>query len=151
LTGRSFDFFERYKLDDAETALVVLGSTAGTAKDVVDELREQGKRVGLLKVRVFRPFMWDQVTEALASVNTVGVMDRSASFGGFGGPVFTEIRSAFHEHEKRPKIINYIYGLGGREMNKNLLHQAFQELEYVKNTSDLGYKVRCLGVREQDG
>ncbi|MFH1506254.1 MAG: transketolase C-terminal domain-containing protein [archaeon] len=147
LTGTKYDFFEGYMLDDADMAIVVLNSSAGTAKHVVNQLRAEGKRVGVLKVRVFRPFMHDKIVELLRNVKAVAVLDRSASFGGFGGPVFNEVRSSFHEvRDYRPNIINYIYGLGGRELTVDLVKQVYAELEKVK-TGEIGERVRYLGVR----
>ena len=90
LTGRHYDFAEEYKMDDAEMVMVMLGSSAGTAKDVIDEYREKGVKVGLLKLRTFRPFPVDYIAEKLAGRKAVCVLDRSASFGGQGGPVFME-------------------------------------------------------------
>ncbi|MBU1975702.1 MAG: pyruvate ferredoxin oxidoreductase [Nanoarchaeota archaeon] len=146
-SGKPFDFIESYRLDDADTAIVALSSSCGTIKDVVDDLREKGQKVGLLKIRVFRPFMPEMITTALKSCKGVAILDRSASFGGFGGPIFTEVRSAFHEWKEKPHIINYIYGLGGREFTIKHAHQVFNELEEVKK-GNLGIKVRSLGSRE---
>lgn len=146
ITGKKYDFFEGYMLDDAEKVIVCANSSAGTIKVVVDELREQGEKVGLLKMRVFRPFLQEMVTEKLGRTKAVAILDRSASFGGFGGPIFNEVRSAFHEWKEKPNIINYIYGLGGRELDIAQIKKVFNELEEVKNNA--GEKVRYLGVRE---
>jgi len=147
LTGENYDFFEGYRLEDADVAIVVLNSSAGTAKYVVNELREQGRNVGVLKIRVFRPFMQNKIVDMLKHVKALAVLDRSASFGGFGGPVFNEVRSSFHEvYDQKPAIINYIYGLGGRELSVEMIKQVFNELESVKE-GKLGERVRYLGVR----
>jgi len=149
LTGRSYEFFERYRMDDAEIALVVLGSTAGTAKDVIDEYRERGIKVGLLKLRLFRPFPAREIAEALSGLKAVGIMDKCASFGGWGGPVFTEIRSALYgtgNGTARPPVVNWIYGLGGRDTD---LHQIAEVIEGLRRVA-AGEKfepVNLLGVR----
>ena len=116
LTGRKYGLFEEYKLDDADIAIVVLGSTAGTAKVAVDQLRAKGVRAGMLKIRVFRPFPAEEIADALKHVKAVAVMDRSDSFNAVGGPVFVDVRSALYDVDNGPKIVNYIYGIGGRDV-----------------------------------
>ncbi|MEM1767588.1 MAG: transketolase C-terminal domain-containing protein, partial [Candidatus Bathyarchaeia archaeon] len=119
LSGRSYGngLVEPYMLEDAEVAVVCLGSTAGTVKTVVDELRARGVKAGLLRIRTFRPLPVDDIRENLGKVKIIAVMDRCISFGGFGGPVFNEVRHVLYDLDKRPVIINYIYGLGGRDTN----------------------------------
>lgn len=147
ITGKNYDFFEGYKIDDAEKIIVCANSSAGTVRVVVDELREKGEKVGLLKMRVFRPFLNKMVVEKLGRAKAVAILDRSDSFGAFGGPIFTEIRSSFHEQQQKPHIIDYIYGLGGRELDIVQIKKVFNELEQILSSS-LGEKVRYLGVRE---
>jgi len=143
LTGRKYAIFEEYKLDDAEIAAVALGSTNGTAEVAVDELRKEGIKAGLLKLRVFRPFPVEEITSALSNVKLLAVLDRSISFGGFGGPLFTEIRSSFLGKEKAPSITNYIYGLGGRDINVSDIKSIYKDFESGKSET-----VNYLGVRE---
>jgi pyruvate ferredoxin oxidoreductase alpha subunit len=95
MTGRSYDFFEEYKMNGAEKAIIALGSTAGAAKVAVDELRKKGEKVGLIKLRLFRPFPEKEIIQALKNVQAIAVLDRAISFGSYG-PVFIEIRSALH-------------------------------------------------------
>lgn len=147
VSGKTFDFFESYMMDDAETAIVAIGSTCGTAKVVIDQLRSEGKKVGLVKVRVFRPFMNEIIVEALKNVKSIGVLDRAVSFGAFGGPLFMEVRNAFFETKNQPSIINYIYGLGGREINLDLLKKVYAELDMLKNGGKIN-TINYLGVRE---
>ncbi len=148
--GRSYGFFEEYRLEDAEIAIVVLGSTAGTAKVVVDELREtglkpgKGIKAGLLRLRLFRPFPYQELAQALSRIPRIAVMDRSDSLNSAGGPVFTEIRSALYDLDTRPKIVNYIYGLGGRNIDLAQIRSVYEDLATNK-TDEL---VRYLGVRE---
>ncbi len=114
--GREYSWFEAYKMDDAEVALVCMSSAAGTIKVVVDSLREQGKKVGLIKPRVFRPFPTEQLVDALKGLKAFCVMDRADSIGAQGGAMFTEIRSAMYELDRRPPMFGRIFGLGGRDL-----------------------------------
>jgi len=146
LTGRQYDIFEEYRTDDADLIIVVIGSTAGTAKDVIDMQREKGVKVGLIKVRMFRPFPAAEFAAALAKAKVVGVMDKSVSFGGFGGPLFTEIRSAMYGIANPPKIHNWIYGLGGRDTDVPQIESLIGQLQDIakgKKAED----VNLLGVR----
>jgi len=148
LTGRKYGFFETYKLEDADYAIVIINSSAGTAKDAVDRLRAQGKKVGLLKIRVFRPFPAEEIAEALKNIKVVAVMDKSEGFNGNGGPVFAEVRSALYDLEKRPKLINYIYGLGGRDVRVENIEEVYAALEEIDKTGNVGSTYRYLSVRE---
>ena len=149
ISGKNYDFFEGYMLDDAEKVIMCCNSSAGSTRVVVDELRAKGEKAGLLKMRVFRPWLNEQVVEKLKNAKAVAVLDRSASFGALGGPIFNEVRSSFHETDKenKPNIINYIFGLGGRELDLEQIRKVFNELEEVKS-GRLGELVRYLGVRE---
>lgn len=147
ISGKNYDFFEGYMLDDAEKVIFCCNSSAGSARVVVDELRAKGEKVGLLKMRVFRPWLNEMIVEKLKNAKAVAVLDRSASFGALGGPLFNEVRSSFHESNNKPGIINYIYGLGGRELDLEQIRKVFNELENVKN-GNIGELVRYLGVRE---
>lgn len=146
--GRRYGFFEEYQLDDAELAIVVLSSTAGTAKSVVDTLRAQGLKVGLLKPRVFRPFPAEELADALRDKAVVGVMDRSASFGALGGPLFMELSSAFKIHDVQAKMVDYIFGLGGRDTTPPQIESVFQDLAEIAETGKIKQLVTYLGVRE---
>lgn len=148
VSGRSYGLFEEYRLDDAEYGLLVLGSTAGTAKEVVDSLRESGVRAGLLRLRMFRPFPGQELVEALSHLKSLAVADRSMSFGGFGGPVFNEVCSALYNAGKQLPVINYIYGLGGREIREEHLASIYEDLDLVASDGKPADVVRFLGVRE---
>jgi pyruvate ferredoxin oxidoreductase alpha subunit len=143
--GTGYGLIEKYQLDDAEVAIVALGSTCGTAKVVIDQLRKQGVRAGLLKIRVFRPFPMEEIVKALENIKTVAVLDRSDSVGSFGGPVFTEIRSALYGSAKKPQIAGVVYGLGGREIDMEQIEGLFMDLKAGKVKAD---SVCYLGVRE---
>lgn len=144
LVDRDYGFFEGYQLEDAEVAIVVLGSTAGTAKVVVDKLREEGKRVGLLKICVFRPFDYAGFISKTKHLKSIAVLDRSDALNSFGGPVFMEARSALYDVSSRPQIVNYVYGLGGRDINFEMLFKVCEDL--LKGGPQ--NKVNYLGVRE---
>jgi len=146
--GRYYSLFEPYYLDDAEIAIVVMGSTAGTAKVVIRELRAAGVKAGMLKLRVFRPFLVEEIGAALASVKVVAVMDRSDGMSGMGGPLFVEIRSALYDFSSQPRVVNYVYGLGGRDINLNLLRGVFQDLLEIMRTGKITRMVNYPGVRE---
>jgi len=146
--GREYKLFEEYRLSDAERAIVVLSSTAGTAKEVVDELRTKGEKVGLLKLRLFRPFPYKEIAQALSHLKAIAMLDRSNSFGAFGGPLFTEIISALLETGKVPQNVNYIYGLGGRDINQNDIASIYADLEEIIKTNKVEERVKYFGVRE---
>lgn len=147
-TGRSYGFFESYKLEDAETAVVLIGSSAGTARATVDALRAQGRRVGMLKLRVFRPFPFEEIAEALSGCKAVAVMDKAESFSAAGGPLFAETRSALYDLENRPKAVNFVYGLGGRDFRVEDCTYVFDQLDEIVTTGKTGEVYRHLGQRE---
>jgi pyruvate ferredoxin oxidoreductase alpha subunit len=145
--GREYGFFEEYKLDDAEVAVLVLGSTAGTTKVVVDELRSKGVKAGLLKLRVFRPFPAEEITEALKSVKALAILDRADSYSAQGGPVYTEVTSALYEAGKHIDTINYVYGLGGRDIDLHMIRSVYDQLQKMKAGTRPAQRVNYLGVR----
>ncbi len=147
LSGRYYGPVENYRTDDADVVMVTLGSTAGTARYAVDVLRDQGKSVGLMKLRTFRPFPHREVADALGKAKCIVVCDRVASFGAFGSPTFMELRSALYEVSEKPSVINYIYGLGGRDTGPDLLEQAYEEGLRVAETGEIKKHVGYLGVR----
>lgn len=148
ISGRKYGLFEEYKMDDAERVVVVLNSTAGTAKAVVDELRAKGEKVGLLKPRVLRPFPGDELVEALSSAKAVAVMDRAETYSTRGGQVFTEIRAAFYESNKRPLMRDYIFGLGGRDTTTREIKRVFADLAADLERGQVDKLVTHLDVRE---
>ena len=148
VSGRKYGLFEAYRMEDAEYAIVLIGSTAGTAKAAVDGLRAQGQRVGLIKLRVFRPFPMDELAQALADVKAVAVMDKAESFSACGGPLYAETRSACYDLPHPPMMINYVYGLGGRDVRVEHIDEVFGSLVKAVETGDMGERYRHLGVRE---
>lgn len=146
--GRSYGLFECYKLDDAEVAIICMGSAVGTAKVVINELREKGIKAGMIKLRVFRPFPADELAEALAGIKALAVMDRCDSFNNVSGPVFAEVRSALYDLESPPKTINYIYGLGGRDMGLDAFRSVYGRLQKIAQGGPVGERSCYIGVRE---
>ncbi len=135
-------------MDDAEMCVVVMSSAAGTGKDAIDELREEGKKIGLLKPRVFRPFPHQKIAEALKKMKAVAVLDRSSSPGAFGAPLFTEIRSSLYDYDQRPKIVNYVYGLGGRDIMVEHFKQVAKKLGRIADTGKVDEIYGYLNLRE---
>lgn len=147
MSGREYGFFEEYRLEDAEYALVMIGSAAGTTKDAVDRLREQGMKVGLLKLRVFRPFPDEEIAAALKNCKTVAIMDRCEGFRGKGGPLGSEVKAAIYDHANHVKAFNMIYGLGGRDFTVEEAEQIYKDLEaYDKNDTEFE-EYRYVGLR----
>jgi pyruvate ferredoxin oxidoreductase alpha subunit len=146
--GRSHSLVEEYRLDDADIAIVVLSSTAGTAKVVVDKLREKGKKVGLLRPRFFRPFPKERIIKALSRLKAVAVLDRSDSFSAEGGPLFSEVKAALYESGKKPPVADYIFGLGGRDIFPEDIEKVYKDLEGIKKAGKVKSLVNYLGVRE---
>lgn len=146
--GREYGFFEEYRMDDAELCIVVMSSAAGTCKDAIDELRSEGKKVGLLKPRVFRPFPHKKIAEALKEMKAVAVLDRCSSPGAFGAPLFTEIRSGLYDYAERPRIVNYVYGLGGRDIRVEHFKEVASKLEKIAETGTVEEIYGYINLRE---
>ncbi|HXL03538.1 MAG TPA: pyruvate ferredoxin oxidoreductase [Bacillota bacterium] len=149
ISGREYNLFDAYRLDDAEVAIVVINSAAGTAKTVVDELREKGLKVGLLKIRLFRPFPHKEIAEALSGKKAVAVLDRADSLSLMGGPLYIDLRAAMYDSPgPRVKMVNYIYGLGGRDINMEQIAGVYDDLMEIAKTGEITQPVTYLGVRE---
>lgn len=142
--GREYGLFETYRLEDAEAAIVVLNSAAGTTKVAVDALRKEGKKVGLLRPRLFRPFPWQEIAGALKGCKAVTVLDRADSMNAFGGPVFSEVRSALYDLDPRPRVMNRIYGLGGRDYKVKDAVEVFNEALKAAETGRVDTLVKYI-------
>ncbi len=147
VSGRPYGLFESYRLEDADIALVILNSAAGTAKGVVDEFRGKGIRAGLLKPRLFRPFPHREVADALKNTKAVCVMDRSDSFGSFG-PLYMEIASAIMASGSKPVLINKIFGLGGRDFLPEHAEMVLSELDDISKGASVSTFKEYIAVRE---
>jgi pyruvate ferredoxin oxidoreductase alpha subunit len=144
---RKYNLVEEYQMKDAKKAIVLMGSTAGTAKEVVDSLRADGEKAGIVKVCTFRPWPTEEVNQALRGADFVAVMDRAEGMSGFGAPLFTEVRSSLYDEERKPDIYGYVYGLGGRDVTPGDITKVFDDLKKAES----GEKVErnsYLGVRE---
>lgn len=146
--GYEYGLIDSYMMEDAEVAIVALNSTAGTSKYVVNMLRQEGIKAGLLKIRVFRPFPADEIREALKNVKAVAVLDRSSSYGT-AGPLFLDIRSAMYEADSKPFITNYIYGLGGRDIGIDELRSIYEGLISSIKEGKPARTYNWIGVREK--
>ena len=150
ISGRSYGLFEEYMMEDAELALVLIGSTAGTAKAAIDKLREDGVKAGLVKIRVFRPFPGEELVRALAGTKAVAVMDKSEGFSANGGPLFAETRSALYDLKERPYLINIVYGLGGRDVKTEDIERVFGRLANIAATGETGPLYTHMGQRSKE-
>lgn len=149
ITGQSYGFFEGYRLEDAEYALVAIGSVCGTAKDAVDAMREKGLRAGLLKIRVFRPFPAEEIADALKHCRAIAIMDRSEGYNAVGGPLGAEVTAALYRAKAQTEVVNIMYGLSGRDVRVEDLEEVFDNLVKLGDGEKV-YDETCpyLGLRE---
>ena len=148
MTGRQYDLIEEYKMEDAEYAIVVLNSTAGTSKEAVDKLREQGIKAGLIKPRVYRPFPGEEIANALKNVKAVAILDKADGLNGVGGPLFTDTTSAMLVNNvTSPKAVSYIYGIGGRDVRVEDIESVYKDLQQVANEEKVADVYRYLGLK----
>ena len=146
-TGRHYDLFEEYKLDDAEIAIVCMNSTAGTTKAVVDKLREQGVKAGLLKIRVYRPFPGEEVAKALSNLKAVAVLDKSDSLNAIGGALFEDVVSSMYVAKQYVPVVNYVYGIGGRDTTEKEINSVYTDLAEIAKDGKVENPYRYLGLR----
>ncbi|PKQ19207.1 MAG: pyruvate ferredoxin oxidoreductase [Actinobacteria bacterium HGW-Actinobacteria-6] len=147
LSGRPFGMVETWGMEDADVAVVVIGSTAGNARHVARQLRADGVKAGVVKVRCFRPFPFAEIAEALSGVKAVAVLDRAESFGAEGGPLFLEVRSALYDSSERIPVVNYIYGLGGSDVRLELIETVFKDLSDIAAGEEAPAGLVYLGSR----
>ena len=150
MTGRKYGFFEEYKLEDSDIAIVCMNSTAGTAKFVVDNLRAKGIKAGLLKLRMYRPFPVEEIANALSHLKAVAVLDKADSLNGAGGALYTDITSAMYVCKKQVPTINYVYGLGGRDTRADEIESVYTDLLDIVKTGKIENPYRYLGLRKGD-
>ena len=150
LSGRSYGLFEAYRMEDAEEAIVLIGSSAGTARVCVDTLRKAGRKVGMIKLRVYRPFPGEELAEALKHVKAVAVMDKCESYSTHGGPLGAELRSALYDAQVYPLLINFVYGLGGRDFAVTDCESVFNALDEALDKGSAKPVYRHLGQRGGD-
>ena len=148
-TGRHYDLFEEYKLDDAEIAIVCMNSTAGTTKAVVDKLREQGVKAGLLKIRVYRPFPGEEVAKALSHLKAVAVLDKSDSLNAIGCALFEDVVSSMYVAKQDVPVVNYVYGIGGRDTTEKEINSVYADLAEIAKDGIVENPYRYLGLRKE--
>jgi len=148
--GPEYGLFESYKLEDAEVAVIVVNSTAGTAKFAVDALRVKGVKAGLLKLRLFRPFPAKEIADALGHLKALAVMDRAISFGAMdnAGPLYLEILAALTAHGVQMPVADYVYGLGGRDILPGEIERIYRDALQNGETGQVEQRVTYLSVRE---
>ena len=148
ITNRNYGILEAYGMEDAEAAVICLGSTAGTARQVARKLRSKGKKVGVLKLWLYRPFPTDEVNAALKNVKALAVFDKAISFGAPYGALCSDVISSLHAVKERPKIFNVIFGLGGRDIQPSDIEHVFNQALETAKTGVVKESTMFLGVRE---
>ena len=149
MTGRKYNFFEEYKMEDAELVVVCMNSTAGTTKFVIDSLREKGIKAGLLKIRMYRPFPAEEIAKSLEKAKAVAVLDKADSVNGIGGALYTDVTSAMYVNSKQVPMVNYIYGIGGRDVAANDIEGVYNDLMEVAKNGNIDNPYRYFGVRRE--
>ena len=149
-TGRHYGLFEEYMLEDCDMAIICMNSTAGTTKAVVDDLRSKGVKAGLLKIRVYRPFPSEEVAEALSNVKAVAVLDKADSLNGMGGALFEDVASSMYVSGKQVPMVNYIYGIGGRDTTTKEIESVYTDLEEIIKAGKVENPYRYLGLRKEE-
>ena len=147
ITGRKYGLFEEYKTSDADVVLVAMNSTAGTAKAVVDELREEKIKAGLLKIRVYRPFPAEELSKALSNVKAVAVLDKAEGLNACGGPLFTDVTSGMYTNNLNIPTVNYIYGIGGRDTTTKDIKSVYTDLLDIVKSGNVDNPYRYLGLK----
>lgn len=148
ISGREYGLFEEYKTKDADYIMLIMGSAAGTAKQAVDEMRAHGKKAGVLKLRVFRPFPAEEIAEALKGCKAVAIMDRCESYNGNGGPLGSEVTAGLFRSKVMVEAVNYIYGLAGRDFTVDETKAVFSELEEIVVNGKKAEQYRYIGLRK---
>ena len=148
ISGREYGLFEEYCMEDAERAVVIIGSAAGTTKDAIDRLRAQGEKVGMVKIRLYRPFPAEEIAGALKNVKAVAIMDRAEGYTNHGGPLGADVMAALYRARANAFAVNYVYGLGGRDVRVEDVESIYADLKQVIEDGDAGETYRYLGIRE---
>ena len=150
ISGRKYGLIEEYKMDDAEYAIVIIGSAAGTSKEAIDQMREAGDKVGLVKVRSFRPFPAEEIANALKGCKAVAVMDRSEAFSTNGGPLGAETMQAMYQYGCDALAIDIMYGIGGRDVRVEDIKDVYETLKDIAKSGDRGEIYRYMGLRDKE-
>ena len=150
ISGRKYGLIEEYRMEDAEYAVVIIGSAAGTTKEAIDHMRENGEKVGLIKVRSFRPFPGEEIGDALKKCKAVAVMDRSEAFSTNGGPVGAETMQAMYTARCTALTIDIMYGIGGRDVTVDDMINVYDTLKDIAATGETGDVYRYMGLRDKE-
>lgn len=145
--GRGVGLFEEYRCEDADYIMLIMGSAAGTAKQAADDLRDKGKKVGVIKLRVFRPFPADELADALKNCKAVAIMDRTESYNGCGGPLGAEVVAALYRKKVFIETVNYVYGLAGRDFTVEDVYEIFDEIKDVADGKIPAPNHKYIGLR----
>jgi pyruvate ferredoxin oxidoreductase alpha subunit len=149
ISGREYEYLEPYLMDDAEVAIIGLGSAMGTVKHVVNELRVEGVKAGVIKMRLFRPFPSDAVKKSIGDVHSLGVMEKCISFGAPASPLMEELMSIFYHEKEKPLMANYIHGLGGRDTSPAMIREVFESLLKISEDGKVTKRNSYIGVRDE--
>ena len=147
MTGRKYGLFEEYKLEDAEYVIVCMNSTAGTVKQTIDQLRQEGIKAGLLKVRVFRPFPGEEIAKALSKAKAIEILDKADSLNGQGGALYEDVVSGMYNEKLSIPTVNYVYGIGGRDTTSKDIQKVYEDLIEINKTNKVENHYRYLGLR----
>lgn len=150
LTGRKYELYEKYKLDDAQIGIIALNSTAGTIKDAIDKLRDKGIKIGLLKPRCFRPLPYTSIPQELKNLKALAIMDKADSINGYCGPLFGEITSAMFSQNVHVNAINYIYGLGGADVKIDDIEDIANNLINISKAGKIDKVKYFLGLEKEE-
>lgn len=150
ISGRKYGLIEEYRMEDAEYAVVIIGSAAGTTKEAIDHMREDGEKVGLIKVRSFRPFPGEEIAASLKKCKAVAIMDRSESFSTNGGPLGAETMQAMYTARCTALTIDIMYGIGGRDVTVDDMINVYDTLKDIAVTGETGDVYRYMGLRDKE-
>jgi len=147
VSGRMYEYVEPYLVDDADVAVIGMGSAMGTVRHVVDELRAEGVKAGMIKLRLFRPFPVAELKKAVGEVPVLGVMEKCISFGAPASPLMEEIMTAYYHDEEKPMMANYVVGLGGKDVSPAMIREIYGSLLKVKKAGKVSKLMSYIGLR----
>ena len=147
VSGRRYDYAEPYMMEDADVALIGMGSMVGTIRYTVDELRAEGIKAGMVKLRLFRPFPAEHIKKAVGNVPVLGVMEKCISFGAPASPLMEEIMTAYYHDKEKPLMANYVVGLGGRDVSPAMIKETYRAMLKAKEAGKVEKFMTYVGVR----
>jgi pyruvate ferredoxin oxidoreductase alpha subunit len=147
ISGRKYKYVEPYLMEDAEVAVVGMGSAMGTVRHVVDELRVEGIKAGMVKLRLFRPFPASDLKKAVGGVSMLGVMEKCISFGAPASPLMEELMTSYYNDSEKPMMANYVVGLGGRDVSPTMVREIYSSLLKNRKAGKVSKPMSYIGVR----